>query len=153
MIDEEEGDLVMTAEERLAELLDQKDAEIAELTEKIETASDTKRWDWTAHQEMREPQMLPVPRLEIFLDEECSDDYNRVWVYRMIYRHLLDHCVAVPLGMTKQGGGNAREGQPLISYLPFRDGAHIRHDANAFGWPAFIVWGDEHTAIPLEGRL
>lgn len=142
-----------SAADKLAQLLEDKEQELQKLRDEIEESRDSVLWKWTRHKEISETQTLPVPRLEIWLDEEESDDYNKTWVYRMIHRHFLGHCVAIPLGETKQGGGNKRTGQPLLYFLPLRDGSHIRHDAKAFGWPAFMVSGDEVVPIPLEGKL
>ncbi len=140
------------AEDKLAELLEVKEQELSDLKEQIEQDLEDERWRWTRHVEMPKDmeQTLPVPRLEIWLNPDESDDYNRCWVYRMIYRHLLGHCVAVPLGQTKQSGGNPNSAAPLIDFMPVRACAHIRHDAKAFGWPAFMVRGDESEIIPLE---
>ncbi len=107
---------------------------------------DNERWRWARHAELPKDQLLPVPRLEIWYDANESDDYNRVWIYRMVYRHFLGHCVAVPLGCTKQGGG--RESDDLLDYIPFRDGAHINHDARVFGWPMYIIKGEKGQVIP-----
>lgn len=141
------------AADKLAELLEEKEQELRDLQKKIEDDRDLERWRWARHEDLPREQVLPVPRLEIVLNEGESDDYNRVWVYRIIHRHLLGHCVAVPMGSTKQSGGNPNMERGLLDLMPLRDGAHIRHDAKAFGWPAFMVSGDESVAIPLEGRL
>lgn len=144
----------MTAADKLADLLEASENKLAELQQQLDEDSDRDRWGWTQHAELPKEQTLPVPRLEIFYMESESDDYNRVWLYRMIYRHLLGHCVAVPMGQTKQGGGNHKVIiSKLLDFLPFRDGAHIKHDARAFGWPAFMVYGDHSKAIDLtEGK-
>lgn len=136
------------AADKLAELLERREEELETLRSEIEAYKDNERWRWARHAELPEKQSLPVPRLEVWLDENNSDDYNRIWVYRMIYRHLLGHCVAVPLGMTTQQGEDRH--RKLLDYLPFRDGAHIRNEAHAWKWPAFIVRGKEHAEIPTD---
>lgn len=135
------------AADKLAELLEEKEQELESLQKEVDDAKDNEIWRWARHEDIHEEQTLPVPRLEMWLNPYESDDYNRLWIYRMIHRHLLGHCVAIPMGCTKQTGGGDME---LLHHLPFRDGAHIKHDARAFGWPAFMVRGGEVAAIPLE---
>ena len=133
------------AADRLAELLEAKERELADLQESVKEDRDHERWRWARHVELPKEQTLPVPRLELWMDETESDGYNRIWIYRMVYRHFLGHCVGVPLGSTKQGGPDSAN---LLDYVPFRDGAHINHDAGQFGWPMFIIKGDEAVPIP-----
>lgn len=75
---------------------------------------------------------LPVPRLEIRWVE--YDDWNRTAFYRLVTRHFLGHLEGYALGATKCNG---RRHDPLD--LPFRDGAHICHDAQQLNLPAFVV--------------
>lgn len=94
---------------------------------------------------------LPTPRLELRLKiiEIGKDRYNRAsgsweWTYSIVYKHLLGHIVKIPLGSTKSNGCFSF-GLPS---LPFRDSAHIRHDSESLGLPAYIIRSDK--AAPLE---
>lgn len=136
------------AEDKLASLLQVAERELHDLQQRVKEDRDNERWRWSRHVELPKKQKLPVPRLEIFLDEQESDEYNNQWVYRMVYRHFLGHCVGVPLGSTKQGCCRSDADRDLLDMIPFRDGAHIQHDAKTFGWPMFIVRGDEVKVIP-----
>lgn len=81
---------------------------------------------------------LAVPRLELRWDDPTADE--RVCIYSLVYRHLLGDLVRVPLGRTKQTG---RPGCPtnIENWIPFRDGAHFRHDVIELRLPGFVVVG------------
>jgi hypothetical protein len=143
------------ATERLEELLEVKDQRIEELEselQKYEDAKEEEKWRWCIHENLPEHQTLPVPRLEMVFEPEYGGDdwYNTVIKYRLIYRHFLNHCVAVPLGHTKRGGGRKPTLDDVLMDLPFRDGAHIRHDARSFGFPAFAICEEVVVPIPTE---
>lgn len=91
---------------------------------------------------------LPVPRLEM----RCVPYYEgtwstQLWTYCLVYRHFLGHLVWIPLGETRRTGGMLREAPPALDDLPFRDGAHIRHDAGLLSLPAFVVIEDRVKEI------
>lgn len=138
------------AADRLAEDLERVEQELADLKEKIENDKNEELWRWARHVELPKEQTLPVPRMEMFLDEENSDEWNRVWIYRMVHRHFLGHCVGIPLGCTKQGGSFSKV--DILNMLPFRDGAHMKHDARTFGWPAYMIVGKEVREIDTSER-
>lgn len=141
-----------TAADKLATLLEAAEEKIADLETQLEAIDDQVQWSWTRHEELSKEQTLPVPRLEIVLDDVAA--YNRTWIYRMIYRHLLDHCVAVPLGRTTQSGGGTIAIENFESHVPFRDGVHIRSDAKQFGWPMYAVCGDRVVELfPLLEKI
>lgn len=55
--------------------------------------------------------------------------------YRLVRRHFLGYVEVNPLGLTKRQGGNNQppwHDDPRVT-LPFRDGAHARHDAAHLG--------------------
>lgn len=136
------------AADRLAELLEQRERELEELHAQINEKGEAERNIWTMHAKLPEEQSLPVPRLEILVEDSDESMYDRKLTYRLVYRHFLGYCVGVPFGMTRQGGGNAD--RPLLELMPFRDGAHIKHDARQFGLPMFMVRGDESAEIIPE---
>ena len=131
------------AEERLLELLDTKDTEIDQLTEQVEELKQLARGRygaWTMHEKLPEDQPLPVPRLEMAWEHE--DEWHVVVLYRLVYRHLLGHCVGVPFGHTRVSGSGVQPLRYGRLDLPFRDGAHIRHDAESLNLPAFLIYED-----------
>lgn len=144
----------MTATERLEELLNQKDHEIAKLQaklEKIEAEKERDWWEWVYPEELPKEQVLPVPRLEMTAETLDEDGYNVHFRYCLVYRHFLGHCVTVCLGYTRRGGGTRSRlasAQALVEDLPFRDGAHIMFDSRTFGFPAYAIVGDDVALIP-----
>lgn len=144
----------MSAVERLEEMLNARDAEIAELNEKLsecENQMDGDVWGWTRHSKSDEAIDLPVPRLEMRWEEMDGPDgggFNWRCRYDLIYRHFLGHVMRVPLGMTRVGN---HSGRPPVSggvvETPFRDGSHIAHDAHCLRLPAFAICGDVVTKL------
>src|SRR5688572_2833550 len=118
----------MKALERLEKLLDEKDEKIEELEHELQELQNEEEndWAWARHKTLKEnPNDLPVPRLEIRWHQLSEDGYLSRWDYTLIYRHLLGHLIALPLGQTGRQGGNGelpvRNGEILT---PFRDGVH-----------------------------
>lgn len=114
---------------------------------------------------------LPVPRLQFHYEKlEPGEGYDWAVIYSLVFMHRLGHIHAVPLGITKVGGGERYDG-PLEGkmgggtqlYDPFRDGIHIRSDRNHLNLPAFKVHGDrieeivdfdpDHPILPGPGVL
>lgn len=140
-----------TALDRLNEILDQRDNELSAARERIKELEQMLHGaenGWSAHRETAKEQSLPVPRLEMEISR--TGEMSMEWEYRLIMRHLLGHCVIVPLGHTRSTGSlqswpprdKAEDGSAKLR-LPFRDGAHFNHDAQAFGCPAFVLCDGE----------
>lgn len=145
----------MEAAEYLTGLLDEKDEEIyklAERVEELENILDGRTWGWTIHTKISdgENMNLPVPRLEMRWRELDDWGYNWEAQYRLVYRHFLDELVAIPFGNTKRGGDSPPMTNEKVD-LPFREGAHIKHDAGTLNLPAFVIYGDE--VHPIEQSL
>ena len=144
-----------TIEERLAEQLDEKDAEIGRLREQIEALEQRVRTGavWAVPTRIEErPEPLLVPRLEIVWEKEhpTGDWYSATATYRLVYRHLLGRLVAVALGRTRVDNSIGRPPiDPLLDRveLPFRDGAHLRHDAKILCLPAYAICEDRVDLI------
>ncbi len=140
-----------TADERLTEMLDQKDAEIDGLREKVDRLTrDVEQAEagWTMHVQLPKEQALPVPRLELVWEPRGRGDmpwYTRIAKYRLVYRAFWDDVLAVPMGQTKVSGGRGTE-PPIGSNgeidMPFREGAHICHDMEVLKLPGFRICGD-----------
>jgi hypothetical protein len=132
---------------RLRELLDRKDEELEELRERAAELEREAEQDqtWTRHREHKQdlpPGNLPVPRLEIRWARAAGE--RLVADYSLVYRHLCDQIIVVPLGRTVCHGrpDDLPERGGHIE-LPFRDGAHIHHDMLQLGLPGFAIWEDK----------
>jgi hypothetical protein len=127
-------------------------AKIEELERKVEDLDryiDTDVLGWTRHRPWSEDG-LPVPRLEMRWSR--SGPAEAVALLVLVYRHFLDQIEAVPLGQTRCSGGGYRDDRPADAppmfhewperggglELPFRDGAHLKHNAKHLGLRAFI---------------
>jgi hypothetical protein len=155
--------------ERLQELLDKKDEELEALQEKVDTHDNEEtrerlreEWKWTHHTFLKQDDVvLPVPRLEMRWVTQDDRGYNRICWYYLVYKHLLDDIVKVPLGSTRVNGGSsepfydgkhAANPEPKID-VPFRDGAHIANEARQLRLPAFVIWEDKvQEILPEEER-
>ena len=146
----------MTVEERMAGLLDTKDAELDKLRTKIEELLDKlddEKWRWARHTRSKDD-ALPVPRLEIRYHRVSGTWRNPdAWEtkearYNLVYRHLDGDIVTVPLENTKIEGGTGEP--PVVNgevVLPYRDGAHIYHEMMTLGLPGFSICGDVVTDL------
>ena len=133
------------AEDRLAQELEEAEERIGELEREVERLQD--HLPWTQHEEIEATPDMPVPRLEMVWEEgKFPRDYQYRCAYRLVYRHLLGHLVAVPLGETMVGSTKPPDHFGEID-TPFRDGAHIKSDARQLGLPAYVRWGDKVERI------
>jgi hypothetical protein len=159
--DDEKTDDKRGAIARLEELLDLKDRELEKAQHEVRelvSKLDCSESGWSLPVDVPETGLregLPVPRLEMVYEphgwegEEWA--VTLVW-YRLVHRHFLGHCVGITLGQTRSTGGGMRS--PVASVgkfregidLPFRDGAHFRHDAPHLKLPAFVL-------VPSEGYI
>lgn len=113
--------------------------QVERLERKEEFRKDRAASAWMLQRELPVPYHpeLPVPRLQI---EAEVTDFGATFRYELIYRHHLDHLVAVPLGQTT-GSGRYEPNGPRI-YRPHRDCFHMAADMKQLGLPAFLVQGD-----------
>lgn len=137
-----------TVIERLERELNNADIEREKIQEELDGLKEHATWGWSRQTEIAaDADPLPVPRLQIEALNASNDWYVTEWVYSMVYEHLLGHHVVVPMGHTRvTGGGGIRN----TEHLPFRDGAHIRHESKAFGWPAFKIIEGNASLIELD---
>lgn len=147
-----------STEQRLHELLDQKDAKIEELENLLKSSNSLLEQDpfvWALPgpaDDARED--LPVPRLELLYEPETVPSGTVSWhqfrvYYRLVYKHLMGDLHKTVLGETTCRGG---AGKPIKSMearsrpgkidLPYRDGAHICHDMAHLRMPGFAICGD-----------
>lgn len=153
-----------TLEERLNEIIDQKDDQIYELENKIErleNEADLSRVSWQRHIAFENTGMsakLPFPRLEMRLERTSKDNwYSIQWLYGIVYKHITavngPILYFVPLSLTTSSGGSGsfdhwRQNEKL--QLPYRDGVHIKLDSKVFNLPAFIVCYEKGVYEKIE---
>ena len=143
----------MTAEERLQELLDQKDEELEKLQSKVWKLEEQAERDhlWTQHlsDETADEGGLPVPRLEIVWHDRGSKHRGYRWLirYDLVKYHLVGEINRIPMGSTQSDSTRPPITPDGEVDLPFRDGAHIKFDALELGLPAFAIYGDSVTEL------
>jgi hypothetical protein len=141
-------------DERLEEILNEKDARIDQLEAEIEKRDNEAAWSWTRHTMSKAKDPLPTPRLEIRYTLH-QNGYNMTATYALVYSHLLGDAVTVPMGFTKISGGGVN--RPMSEsgqiYGPLRDGAHIRHDMKSLNLPGYLIdFNGEVHRIDLEAE-
>ncbi len=145
----------MTLEERLNEIIEEKDDKIQELEnriEQLEGEADLTRVSWQRHFAFKNEGVLsslPYPRLEMRLNRVSKDNwYSIEWLYGLVYRHDTDTynenatLYFVPLSKTTSNGGDTTfqhwQNKDGSLQLPFRDGRHIYIESLALNLPAYI---------------
>ncbi len=143
----------MKLEERLNEIIEEKDERIAELERRVENMeyeSDISRLRWQMHTSFQNDEFykqLPYPRLEMRFNRLSKDDwYSIEWIYGLVYKHVTDiktdTLLFIPISRSESSGGNRTFENWLVSdklQLPFRDGLHIYAESLTFNLPAYIV--------------
>jgi hypothetical protein len=131
-----------TIEERLNEQLGEAEATIKELeaeNEELRSRIEGDTRAWAIGQTIKDDERLPLPRLE-FVWIPLTPDWGSYAVeYRLVYKHLVDNVVTLPLSRTKVSGNVYpkpwRDGAAV--HLPFRDGSHAFHDAAHLRLPLY----------------
>jgi len=140
-----------TLEDRLNEVLSEKEDEIENLKNKLDEAKDQldyHKWKWERHRYLDNDEFykgIPCPRLEMIIEE--VDEFNFEYVYGFVYRPFWfewdfpGKLQFIPISLTKTSNG--RGGLQSLLYdnklqLPIRDGLHIKADAYIFNLPAYI---------------
>lgn len=153
-----------TIADRLAEQLNEKDAELREAREKVdelEREIESMEGGWSLpDRDAKDVPELPLPRLEYrwFRMYDWQTDWSEYHVvYQLVMRHLCNTITAIPIGHTTVRGYRADGRQPWKPYVgegrvspPFRDGAHGHHDAAHLGLPLYAVPPDE-PPVRLDG--
>lgn len=144
--------------DRIRELLEEEGpgrkelaARVAELEEAERQREDTQMSAWMRHYALPDsyhPE-LPVPRLQIKVEDH---EYGERYYYDLIYRHHLDHLVAVPLGFTRSSGSAFSRASSKMGKIrtPHRDCYHMASDSRHLGLPAFLVDGDRTEVFDVE---
>jgi hypothetical protein len=89
---------------------------------------------------------LPVPRLELRWIGE-PEDSDGEWEYNLVANHFTGVPVFYPLGNTEVTGGASAYLPTGRIRLPFRDGAHIKHDMKELKLPGFVIRGSKTEAL------
>ncbi len=147
-----------SAIERLEMLLNEQDARIEKLeqeNEELERRVEGAKAGWSLPRSVEDARPeLPLPRLEMEWLPRSPGDWGAYKVeYRLVYRHLCDHVVVIPLGLTRvEGGGQSpfARGADAEKALPFRDGAHIIHDSAHLALPAYALTPDGPVRLDLS---
>ncbi|MFS1518576.1 hypothetical protein V1503_19245 [Bacillus sp. SCS-151] len=92
-----------------------------------------------------------VPRLQIRCEHEEGDYIFQTWKYELVYEHFTGEIAKIMMGETKRESGSGEKpiGEDGLLELPYRDGAHIKHDAIMFNMPAYAICDDTVQKIDL----
>lgn len=139
----------------MIELLGIKDDRISELEselEKIREEEEREHWRWALPREIKNGEKLPVPRLEIRCVQDDPPSWcNFRWQYALIYKHLLGHFVAIPLGETRtSSSGNRPPIREERIDTPFREGVHICNDSETLKLPAFALCNGRIVRVSMK---
>jgi hypothetical protein len=146
----------ITIEERLNEIISDKDDKIEALERQVENLTADLNYAnhaWQHHFAFQNDEFfkqMPFPRLEMRLRRLSKDSwYSIEWVYGLVYKHAIDTFGEdndtlrfIPISKTTSNGGRGtvdnwcKDGK---LNLPFRDSLHIHAESKIFNLPAFII--------------
>lgn len=154
VISESEGEGYARAVEALGEKIEDLETQLEEANEELQSHRRFANWGWTIPQYNWPERYRPVPRLELVWRQVDPGNgrgpswYNRECTYYLVYQHLLGDIVAVPMGHTTVNGGS--DSPPItggLVTLPFREGAHVVHDAKQLKLPAYACIVGENNEL------
>lgn len=133
-----------TVLEELATVIEKKNERIQELEEKLEKMEYKDAWAWRHLREMTEEENLnlPLPRLE--LRYRSHSKYTHIVDYGLVQRHLCGEIMFIPISSTKI------DGKVVKLSTPYRDGAHMYHDMDAFDMRGFVVDGTDVRELSFQ---
>jgi len=146
----------LTLEERLNEIISEKDDLITELENKVDALTadlDYANHSWQHHSAFENDdffRQMPFPRLEMRLRRTSKDNwYSIEWTYGLVYRHSSDTFSDdnnmlrfIPFSKTTSSGGKGTFDNWCKAgrlELPYRDSMHIHTESKVFNLPAFII--------------
>ncbi|WP_148039091.1 hypothetical protein [Brevibacillus gelatini] len=93
-----------------------------------------------------------LPRLQIECINVSGDYTEQLWKYELVYKHFTGDIVKVTIGQTERKTGRTKPpiGEDGEIDLPFRDGAHIKHDAIHLNLPAYAICDDIVEKLDLS---
>ena len=141
----------ISLEERLNTRINDLEHDVAKLEHEIQSQKYHDDWQWRQIKELSKEDNgnLPVPRLELRW-RHSGDGYNVICDYNLITKHLLGQIILTPLSSTRVGGPGGGEATCQRLDTPFRDGAHILHDAKQLGLPAYVVYKDRNKVLEVK---
>jgi hypothetical protein len=156
----------VTVEERLNDIISEKENEIDELNDKVsnlESLLDYHKWSWCRHTTLDKSidlyKNIPFPRLEMKLSRVSENNWYEIeWIYGLVYGHFSDvaynnNLLFIPFSQTtSRGGAGTFESHFIDSKLdlPFRDGVHIKVDALTLNLPAYISCAEKGIIQKIE---
>jgi hypothetical protein len=139
-----------TVEQRLQELLDEKDAQLEAVTEErdeLKRLVEADPFIWAVQHDVPD-RGLPVPRLEIEWTPDAEWGWRRATgTYRLVMKHFMDGVVGIGLEQVVNQGGRGIPINPPSAHRPgkvdlsSRIGAHICHDMATLKLPGFAICG------------
>jgi hypothetical protein len=156
----------MKLEERLNDIISEKDDKIEELERTIADLveqQDLTRLKWQMHSAFQNDdfyKLMPYPRLEMRFNRLSKDDwYSIEWVYGLVYKHSTDvnndTLIFVPMSRTESSGGDTTFDNWVDSTgirLPYRDGLHIYAESVILDLPAYIVCREKLLWNKIENQ-
>jgi hypothetical protein len=154
----------MKLEERLNELIEEKERQISRLEQEIETIKDQfdlNRLSWQLHSAFENDEFsrqMPFPRLEMRLRRVSKNNWYSVeWIYGLVYKHFSDidnnMLLFIPFSQTTSNGGDGKFESMNHNNkldLPFRDGLNIRVEGVLFGLPTYIICSEKNICQKIE---
>ncbi|MFW9871978.1 MAG: hypothetical protein ACFFG0_02675 [Candidatus Thorarchaeota archaeon] len=125
--------------------IEKKEYEIEKLKFEVDNFQNMLNNVWMLNKVNEKSFDLPTPRLEMRFK---TIGYTGEWIYGIVfmpYWEIKDKELFLPISMSSTTNPKAINFDIQESFLPFRDGLHIKHDSVVFKLPAFFINEDEHT--------
>lgn len=138
--------------EKLERIIEEQEEKISDLEETIEYHE--RCLNWMVHRIVKEEEVckiyegydkLPLPRLEMQINPLKKNWYEVEYIYGIVYKHLDDTVLWVPIGRTVTNGVQDRflkyplNEIDVCDKFPYRDGLHIRTEMNLFNLKGFLL--------------
>ncbi len=156
----------VTIEERLNDIISEKENEIDKLNDKVsdlESLLNYHKWSWCRHQIIDKSidlyKDIPFPRLEMMLSRVSENNWYEIeWIYGLVYGHYSNvgynnNLLFIPFSKTTSRSGAGTFESHFNDgklELPFRDGVHIKAEALTLNLPAYISCAEKGIIQKLE---
>lgn len=154
----------LSLEERLNDQINKKDHKIEKLKSKIEQLEfdkDLSRLSWQQHTVFLNDsfsKQMPYPRLEMRLQRVSTNNWYYIeWIYGLVYKHFgemdSNYLLFIPFSKTENRGGDGSFESHFHKKqleLPFRDGVHIKAEANLLNLPAYITCKEKNIVQKID---
>lgn len=150
----------MKLEERLSEIIEEKEMEINNLQDKVENLENFNSLIDTAYQRqyvikstgLRKD--LPYPRLEMIFEYISGGRYGYKWTYGMVMKPYSfvreEEFLFIPFSYTRGNGNHENIIKNGKHELPFRDGMNIIAEAIVLNMPAYIINEEKEHVEEIE---